>query len=243
MMPEFANVLYFNLDLSLPMQIAEKFYSIQGEGKLAGVPSLFIRVSGCNLRCQWCDTPYASWRPEGREMTVADLAAWVESLNCHYVVITGGEPAIMPEIGDLCAKLSSMGRHITLETAGTVFKSLPIDLVSLSPKLSNSTPQGPAAARHEALRLDIATLQAFIDSVPDIQIKFVIQTPADLDEAKGLLGRLVRWRGEDIMLMPEGTTAEVLEKRSQWLIEACKREGFRFCPRLHVMVWGAQRGV
>lgn len=227
------------------MRIAETFHSVQGEGKLTGVPSLFIRVSGCNLRCHWCDTPYASWQPEGDEIPLGELVRMAREATSRHIVLTGGEPVIMPEVAELCSAIVLSGKHLTLETAGTVYKPLPVDLVSLSPKLSNSTPAGSGelSAQHQKRRINLEALQGFIDTAPDIQIKFVIQTPADLDEARGLLARLKRWRAEDVLMMPEGTTPDALQQRSLWLVDACKVNGFRFCQRLHVMVWGAKRGV
>ena len=228
------------------MRISETFYSVQGEGKLTGVPSLFIRTSGCNLRCHWCDTPYASWRPEGENTSLEQLLQQVQQTGAHHVVLTGGEPTIMPDIERLCFMLAADGRHITLETAGTLFKPLPVDLVSLSPKLSNSTPPastGQLAIDHEQHRLNLNALQRYIDTAPDLQIKFVIQTPADLNEMLDLLSKLRSWRRNDVLLMPEGIDPRALQERASWLIDACKIHGFRFCQRLHVMVWGAQRGV
>src|SRR5580692_2113432 len=108
------------------MKLAELFYSIQGEGKLVGVPSVFVRASGCNLRCSWCDTPYASWKPQGENVPVEQIVRQVESYPANHVVLTGGEPMIMPEIGELCTALRKIGRHITVETAATVFQPLPI---------------------------------------------------------------------------------------------------------------------
>ncbi|HQY89618.1 MAG TPA: 7-carboxy-7-deazaguanine synthase QueE, partial [Tepidisphaeraceae bacterium] len=121
------------------MRVSEIFYSIQGEGKLTGVPSVFVRTSGCNLRCTWCDTPYASWNPDGVEMSVDEIVERVNSFDATHVVLTGGEPVIAPEIEQLAARLKPE-KHLTLETAATIFKPLTIDLFSLSPKLSNSTP-------------------------------------------------------------------------------------------------------
>ena len=80
------------------MKISELFYSIQGEGKLTGVPSVFVRASGCNLRCTWCDTPYASWEPEGENFSVAQIVERVIAFPARHVVLTGGEPMMMPEI-------------------------------------------------------------------------------------------------------------------------------------------------
>ena len=87
------------------MLIAEIFYSLQGEGELAGVPSVFVRTAGCNLRCAWCDTPYASWQPEGTPRTVDDIVAEVIKHPAQHVVLTGGEPMVAPGIGDLAGKL------------------------------------------------------------------------------------------------------------------------------------------
>src|SRR5437879_196661 len=101
------------------MKIAEIFYSIQGEGILTGVPSVFVRTSGCNLRCQWCDTPYTSWNPEGRDMTQDEILAEVRAHHPSHVVVTGGEPMIAPGIVELTREL---GMHVTIETAGTVYK-------------------------------------------------------------------------------------------------------------------------
>src|SRR5215472_2293063 len=121
------------------MRIAEIFYSVQGEGSLVGVPSVFVRTSGCNLRCVWCDTPYTSWNPEGDEMRVdAIVARATEFHSARHVVLTGGEPLIAPGIAELAAKLGERGMHITMETAGTVFAELACDLMSISPKLANS---------------------------------------------------------------------------------------------------------
>jgi len=122
------------------MKVAEIFYSIQGEGKLAGIPSTFVRASGCNLRCGWCDTPYASWDPEGEELAVDQIVARVEEFGGSHVVLTGGEPLIMPDIAQLCDRLKRREKHVTVETAATIFKPLACDLASLSPKLANSTP-------------------------------------------------------------------------------------------------------
>lgn len=223
------------------------FSSIQGEGKLAGVPSLFIRVSGCNLRCRWCDTSYTSWNPEGDDWPVSRITAGALESPLHHVVLTGGEPLIMPEIAELCFAIQAMQRHITVETAGTVYVPLPVDLISLSPKLSNSTPDveaGSSGTRvHEQRRLNVPVLQQFIDTAASLQIKFVIQKPEDLDEVQELLARLRNWRREDVLLMPEGNNPQLLAERSLWLVEQCQTLGYCFAPRLHVMLWGNRRGV
>src|ERR1700758_3861717 len=80
------------------LKIAELFYSLQGEGSLVGVPSFFIRTSGCNLRCSWCDTPYTSWQPEGSDLSLGQILDEVKAHPARHVVVTGGEPMIPPEI-------------------------------------------------------------------------------------------------------------------------------------------------
>src|SRR4051812_39944646 len=135
------------------MKVAEIFHSVQGEGSLLGMPSVFVRTSGCNLRCSWCDTPYTSWRPEGDILSTAEVLERVCNYRCRHVVLTGGEPMIAPELPSLTEALRTEGLHITIETAGTVEAPVTCDLMSISPKLSNSVPHaidnGRWAERHE----------------------------------------------------------------------------------------------
>lgn len=228
------------------MKIAEIFYSIQGEGALVGVPSVFVRTSGCNLRCTWCDTPYTSWAPEGEDLSVAQIVHEVRKYAAAtHVVLTGGEPMIAPEIVALSEQLSARRYHITIETAGTVFQQVQCHLMSISPKLSNSTPHeregGRWAAQHDRLRLQQDVLQDLMATYPH-QFKFVIQNPVDLQEKKELVEAL-GVKPADVILMPEGRDAATLRERSLWLAEACKERGYRFSPRLHVDLWGDRRGV
>jgi 7-carboxy-7-deazaguanine synthase len=229
------------------MKVSEIFYSLQGEGKLTGVPSVFVRASGCNLRCAWCDTPYASWHPEGETLTVPQILDAVRRHPARHAVLTGGEPMIMPDLRDLCTGLKASGHHITIETAATVFDDVPLDLASLSPKLSNSTPHdredGRFAAAHERQRLNVPVIQRFIDTAPDFQLKFVVSGEQDLVEIRTLLDQLNGWSPADVQLMPEGTDADTLNSRAGWIGDVCKREGFRFCPRLHVHLYGNKRGT
>ena len=224
------------------MRIAELFYSIQGEGGLVGVPSVFIRTSGCNLRCAWCDTPYTSWQPEGTDLELNQILDEVAAHPARHVVVTGGEPMIAPDIVALTERLRRRGLHITVETAGTVFTPVVCDLMSISPKLANSTPDDPRWGRqHERLRIQPAVLAELMARY-EYQLKFVIQGADDLDEVRSLVESLSADR-ERVMLMPEGTDSERLRERGVWLAELCKAEGFRFSPRVHVDLWGARRGV
>ena len=227
------------------MKIAEIFYSIQGEGILLGVPSVFVRTSGCNLRCAWCDTPYTSWQPEGDNLSMAEITARVAAFPASHVVVTGGEPMIAPEIVELTRAFRRAGSHITIETAGTVFAPVACDLMSISPKLSNSTPRdrdsGRWAAQHERLRYQPAVLKQLIEQYA-YQMKFVVTSKEDLEEISAIR-RDLAVPASNIVLMPEGIDRDVLRERGLWLAEICKAEGFRYSPRLHIDLWGAERGV
>ena len=227
------------------MKIAEIFYSLQGEGALVGVPSVFVRTSGCNLRCTWCDTPYTSWHPEGDDIPLDRIVETVAGFNAGHVVVTGGEPMIAPEIVPLTAALHDSGMHITIETAGTVFAPVTCDLMSIIPKLSNSTPReredGRWAAQHERLRYRPEVLRQLIDSYP-YQLKFVVMRPEDLDEIEAVRANIGA-PASRIVLMPEGTRREQIFERGLWLAEICKRTGYRYSPRLHIDLWGDKRGV
>jgi 7-carboxy-7-deazaguanine synthase len=223
------------------LKIAELFYAVQGEGSLVGVPSFFIRTSGCNLRCAWCDTPYTSWNPEGADLNLDQIVNEVKAHPARHVVVTGGEPMIAPEIIPLTDRLRGLGLHITIETAGTVFKPVACDLMSISPKLSNSTPQGPWKEQHNRLRINREVLMQLMSRY-EYQLKFVIENPRDLEEVRPLLASLEADRAR-VILMPEGTDRDVLRERGVWLAEICKSEGYRFSPRLHVDLYGNRRGV
>lgn len=229
------------------MKISEIYHSIQGEGKLTGVPSVFIRTTGCNLRCTWCDTPYTSWEPEAGESLDADqIARRVGDHGTRHVVLTGGEPMIMPDVGDVTRRLREDGLHITIETAATVWHDVACDLASISPKLENSTPWtrdgGKWAESHEHNRINLETIRRFM-AMPDYQLKFVVHRPDDLAEIEDLLTQLGPVDPGDVLLMPQGVTEKELDERSTWLVDLCKQRGFRFCPRLHIALFGHTRGT
>ena len=224
------------------MRVAEIFYSVQGEGSLVGVPSVFVRTSGCNLRCVWCDTPYTSWNPEGEHLTLDEIIARaVEYPAARHVVLTGGEPMIAPGIVELSIDFRRRGYHITIETAGTVFAPVACDLMSISPKLANSTPEGPFRAQHERLRRNPETLRQLISQF-DYQLKFVIAEESDLDEVREMVAEIKAPAGK-IILMPEGVDEKKLSGRGAMVAELCKRFGYRFSPRLHVHLYGNRRGT
>jgi 7-carboxy-7-deazaguanine synthase len=228
------------------VKISEIFYSIQGEGTLVGVPSVFVRTSGCNLRCTWCDTPYSSWQPEGEERSIDSIVEEVSRYGASHVVITGGEPMIAPQIEELTEHLTErLTQHITIETAGTVDVHVRCDLMSISPKLANSTPRerdnGRWADQHERLRYQPEILRRLIQLYP-YQLKFVVTDPADLEQVNSIVNDIGAARSR-VLLMAEGTDSATLAERGRWLADIAKREGFRLTPRLHIELWGNQRGV
>jgi 7-carboxy-7-deazaguanine synthase len=228
------------------MRIAEIFYSIQGEGRLLGVPSVFIRTSGCDLRCVWCDTPYTSWRPEGDDWSLREIMAEVASHPSDHAVITGGEPLLAPEIEELTDQLKRKDYHITVETAATIFRPLTCDLMSMSPKLSNSTPwkreKGRFARMHENLRLNFPVIQQFMDSY-DYQLKFVVEKKKDFSEIEGILEKLNNVDRGRVLTMAQGRTKKVLRDRASWIVDLCKKHGFSYTPRLQIELWGNRRGT
>ena len=228
------------------MRISEIFYSIQGEGRLCGIPSVFIRTSGCNLRCVWCDTPYTSWRPEGKSWSISKIVSEVKKYPSRYIVITGGEPLLAPEIGALTGELKRDGAHITIETAATIFKPLAGDLISLSPKLANSTPwkreNGKFAQLHEKQRLNFTVIQKYLDSY-DYQIKFVVERKADFDEIRHVLDNLKNVDPARVLVMAQGTRKKQLSEKAKWIVELCKENGYGFTPRLHIELYGNRRGT
>ena len=232
------------------MLISEIFYSLQGEGELTGVPSVFVRTSGCNLRCNWCDTPYASWHPEGTQLTVDEIVATVRThAAARHVVLTGGEPMIAPEVHELAYQLKEAGYHVTIETAATVPpRGITCDLASLSPKLAHSAPDARLddtwRRKHEALRRQPGVIAEWIAAAPDYQLKFVVSSTADVDEIEALLRDTeCAVPPSKVLLMPEGTNLETLRTRSAWLGELCKSRGYRYAHRLHVELYGNRRGT
>ncbi|MDA0576693.1 MAG: 7-carboxy-7-deazaguanine synthase QueE [Verrucomicrobia bacterium] len=231
------------------MQIAEIFYSLQGEGALTGVPSVFIRTSGCNLRCAWCDTMYASWKPEEREIPLEAVLAEVDRHPAAHAVLTGGEPMTAEGLPALAAALKMRGLHVTIETNGTIAPDgIAVDLASVSPKLANSVADTAAFPREarmqsEDRRWNLAALRAWIDGY-DYQLKFVVRSEADVAEMRALLGKVARdVPPHRILLMPEGKDAETLRQRDAMLVDLCKRHGYRYCRRVHIDLFGNVRGT
>ncbi len=249
------------------MLISEIYSSLQGEGLLTGTPSVFVRTSGCNLRCWFCDTPYTSWEPEGEDWSleaiveeVERLQAWGRLPDCQnggrqdacptsgirHAVITGGEPMLFAELMPLTKRLRAGDVHITIETAGTLYLPVACDLMSISPKLAGSTPPperaGRWSARHEATRHRADVIRQLIRDYA-YQLKFVIDTRADLAQVNDWLVEFPEVDRRRVLLMPQGTDQRALESVGQWLEPYCREQGFVFCPRKHIEWYGARRGT
>ncbi len=252
------------------MRVAEIFRSIQGEGRLTGVESIFVRSSGCNLRCRFCDTPYASWTPEGDDLSVNEILDRVEELRrqpppeflapqgphgrqedsapvagARHAVLTGGEPMLFAELIPLTARLHEQGWHITVETSGTLYLPVTCDLMSISPKLSNSTPPAelePRWTRRHALNRQHPEVMRRLLAEYDYQLKFVIDCPADCAEVETYLAGLPEIERGRVLLMPQGVDTQGLAEKAQWLEPYCRRHGLAFCPRRQVEWFAARRG-
>jgi 7-carboxy-7-deazaguanine synthase len=228
------------------LRISEIFASVQGEGIWVGVPSVFVRISGCNLRCTWCDTPYASWNPEGPVMEMAAILEEVRRHDIVHVVVTGGEPMVFDPVGELTGALKGFGHTITIETAGTIHRSLDCDLMSISPKLANSTPPADSGwlERHETTRLNREPLGMLLSDY-HCQLKFVVNpdAPGDLEEIDELLAAMPQLPPDRILLMPEGTDSDTLNRRMRVLVPLCMARNWRLTPRLHVDLFGNTRGT
>jgi len=248
------------------LPVNELFCSLQGEGKLAGVPSVFVRTSGCNLRCWFCDSYHTSWEPTGAWLAIDEIVAEVQQFEqAGHVVVTGGEPMIHGEITELLERLDAAGYHTTVETNGTIHHDAPIDLASISPKLSSSTPtaeldpkgDGEWAEKHENRRINMDALAALVDDY-DAQLKFVVTGREDMAEIDELVGRVregVTARraphestddvlpDSDVLLMPEGMTREELDQRRTAVAGLAQEYGYRYTPRLHVDLWNDEPGT
>lgn len=238
------------------LPINELFYSLQGEGELAGMPSVFIRTSGCNLRCWFCDSYHTSWEPTHGQLGIDEIVDQVQAHEqANHVVLTGGEPLIHEGVVELLERLDDLGYHITVETNGTIYRDAPIDLISISPKLASSTPtpekdpkgDGEWEERHEERRIDVDTLAELVDDF-DYQLKFVVTGPDDLPEIETLLGRIreaasTTIADSDVLLMPEGMTRDALDESRNEVADIAIEHGYRYTPRLHVDLWNDAPGT
>ncbi|MCU4751938.1 7-carboxy-7-deazaguanine synthase QueE [Halobacteria archaeon AArc-curdl1] len=232
------------------LPVNELFYSLQGEGKLAGTPSVFVRTSGCNLRCWFCDSYHTSWEPTHAWLDVNTIVERVSrNEEADHVVVTGGEPLIHNKTVELLDRLRDAEYHTTVETNGTIYRDAAIDLASISPKLSNSTPtprkdpkgNGSWADRHDDRRIDMESICRLVESY-QAQLKFVVSSRDDMSEITRLIDDIrgttaAKIRDSDVLLMPEGATKSRLQETRKLTAELAMEHGFRYTPRIHVDIW------
>ena len=224
----------------------EIFASLQGEGPSAGRPSVFVRLSNCNLACVWCDTAY-TWRFAGPDaferkanqvvLSEQDTAERISAFSGNRLVVTGGEPLLQaPALAKLLALLPAM--HVEIETNGTVAPPAALDALihqyNVSPKLAHSGNPAHLALVPERLAAFAADARAFF--------KFVIAAPGDVAEVLALAATYAI-PCERLFVMPEGTDSATLRTRSRWLADICAREGLRLSDRLHIHLYGDTRGT
>jgi organic radical activating enzyme len=231
---EFSEVDRVTSPTDLPVRVSEIFTSIQGEGPSVGTPSVFVRLQGCRVGCVWCDTRYSWDARGGDELTLEALLRRVKGASAQNVVVTGGEPLEHPAFVPLVAGLHALGLRVEVETAGTVLPPpSPVDQWNVSLKLAHS---GVPVAR----RLRPKAIERFRDL--GAWFKFVVAAEGDVDEVLAIQSRHGLATGR-IVLMPLGMLrAEQLALMPR-VVEWSRRHGFRFSPRLHILIWGPRRGV
>lgn len=217
------------------VRVSELFHSLQGEGASAGCPAHFLRLQGCEVGCQWCDTKYTWDDGGGAPREIPDVFTELRALGeAPLLVVTGGEPLTHPGLTALLVEALEHWERVEVETSGLA--PPPLSHARLhynwSPKLPSATPRSAETWAHAA---------AFITD-PRTQVKVVVSDDADADLALTLASQHGVPRAR-LAFMPEGLTDSVLHQRAQWLAERCKRDGVRLSPRLHVWLWGARRGV
>ncbi|MBN1844819.1 MAG: 7-carboxy-7-deazaguanine synthase QueE [Sedimentisphaerales bacterium] len=227
------------------MRVSEIFQSIQGEGRQAGRVSVFVRLAGCNLRCRWCDTPYALHAHQGRAMDVDRIVEQVGRYHCESVVVTGGEPLIWPQTPALLQALKREGKFVTLETNATQYRPIECDLASLSPKLAGAMdrPAAPADSGPDPQHkwLNRQAIEAFVRNHM-VQIKFVVADRTDLAHVERVLQTLPFVDRRDVLLMPQARTKQEYRRRAPQVARMCIESGLAFGPRLQIELWGRRRG-
>jgi 7-cyano-7-deazaguanosine (preQ0) biosynthesis protein QueE len=213
--------------------------TVQGEGPSLGRRCGFVRLGRCNLACQFCDSGYTwDWerydpRVELSEWTDDDIVKQLDAMDVDMVVITGGEPLLQQR--DLTALVAAFRDErvwrVEVETAGTIAPTLDVDQWNVSPKLANSGNQRDRRYKPDVLRAFQATGRA--------AFKFVITSPSDLDEVAEIVAECGL---TNVWLMPEATDADTLGDRLQWVTPAAVERGWNVTTRLHILVWGDERG-
>jgi 7-carboxy-7-deazaguanine synthase len=225
------------------LRVAEMFGpTFQGEGPSVGRRAVFIRLSGCPVRCSWCDEPQTwDWsrfdrQAEHRPMTTGQLCAWVEEIPADLVVITGGEPLVQQQgLTELVSTLAGLGRRVEIETSGTITPvpalAASVSTFNVSPKLASSMVPYERRIRPQALAAFAASGKAVF--------KFVACGRCDLAEVADLEARFGL---APVWIMPQGMTAETVLAGMRDLADEVLRRGWHLTGRMHVLLWGGARG-
>jgi organic radical activating enzyme len=225
------------------LRVAETFGpTFQGEGPSAGQLAAFVRLSGCAVRCSWCDEPQTwDWSrydqgAESRPMTTGQVAAWANDIPAELVVITGGEPMAQQRgLAELAAALTDAGRRVEVETSGTIMPvpvlASSVSAFNVSPKLASSLVPYERRIRPAALAALAATGKAVF--------KFVACGTGDLDEVAELADRFGL---APVWIMPEGATEERVLAGMRDLADDVLRRGWNLTGRMHILLWGGARG-
>ena len=212
------------------LTVNEIFYSIQGESTRAGQPCVFVRLTACDLRCSWCDTPYAF--DEGRKMSVDDVIAAVDQYGCPLVEVTGGEPLLQEDVYELMERLGGSGRTVMLETGGH-------HSIARVPAGVLKVVDVKCPGSGEADRNDWSNLSRL---APHDEVKFVIKDRADYEFARDAIVRYgLAGRAAAVLMSP---VHGVLEPRtlSEWML--ADRLPARLQLQLHKYIWTpSTRGV
>lgn len=231
------------------------FHTLQGEGKYMGYPCTFVRLSLCNLRCEWknkdgsttkCDTPYTSFEPEKNEVEIDQIVRELLASNTKHIVVSGGEPFFQKNVPILIKELRLQDKYVTVETNGTIYRENTAQFISISPKLSSSSASPEHGKKHDKQRINIGALAKFIIN-HDYQFKFVVNDESEIDEILEIKNILKDITGADISdkiwLMPQGVTVEQFKEKAEWIWEVCKKYQFKYTARLHIDVYGQRIGV
>lgn len=228
----------------MPSGAPEIFHSIQGEGVSAGTPTVFLRLSTCNLACSWCDTKYTwDWgkydiTKESVSLLRDDIETRILSFKCRHLVISGGEPLLQQEeLAPLATSLKKQGYYCEVETNGTL---IPIPKMLDSVSQWNVSPKITTSGNNRIKRENSKALHLF-KNLDNAYFKFVVVSPEDIEEVTQIVQNY-QINANRVFLMPEGTTPRTLNERSLWLAESCAKLGFRFTTRLHILLWGDKRG-